>query len=164
MTDSHSSETRRSVIDSPRGRPFAKGQSGNPAGRPLGSRNLATLAAQALLDGQLEAITQKAAEQALQGDINAIRLCLQHGLPSRREQPIEFELKKLESIHDAIHAIADVISAVSVGKITVGEGIAIVSLIEAFGRACRASQEREQSEIRALHEQWDREPGRMPHR
>src|ERR1051326_1502761 len=102
MTDSHSSETRRrSVIDPPRGRPFTRGQSGNPAGRPLGARNRATLAAQILLDGQMEAITQKAAELALQGDINAIRLCLQHGLPPRREQPIEFELKKLESIHDA---------------------------------------------------------------
>jgi hypothetical protein len=107
----------------------------------------------------MEAITQKAAELALQGDINAIRLCLQHGLPPRREQPIEFELKKLESIHDATDAIADVISAVSVGKITVGEGITIVSLIEAFVRTCRGSQQWTQLEIRALHEQWDREPG-----
>jgi hypothetical protein len=139
MTDMHSPGVRRSVITPPRGRPFTSGQSGNPGGRPLGARNRATLAAQVLLDGQLEAITQKAAELALQGDINAIRLCLQHGLPPRREQPIEFELKKLESIDDAQDAIADVITAVSGGKITVGEGIAIVSLIEAFVRTCRAS-------------------------
>src|SRR5215472_10909408 len=86
---------RRAVLDPPRGRPFEKGQSGNPAGRPIGSRNRATLAAQVLLEGQMEAITQKAAELALQGDINAIRLCMQHGLPPVREQPVEFELKKL---------------------------------------------------------------------
>lgn len=160
MTEKDSPEKRRSVINPARGRPFEKGQSGNPAGRPLGARNRATLAAQTLLDGQLEAITQKAADQALQGDINAIRLCLQHGLPPRREQPIEFELEKLESIHDAIDAIADVISAVSVGKITVGEGIAIVGLIEAYGRACRASQEWSQSEIRAYNEERDRQQPR----
>ena len=39
---------------------FAKGKSGNPNGRPQGSRNAATLALESLLDGQAEALTQKA--------------------------------------------------------------------------------------------------------
>ena len=38
-----------------RGRPFEKGRSGNPAGRPRGSRNRSTLAAQMLLQGEAEA-------------------------------------------------------------------------------------------------------------
>jgi hypothetical protein len=37
-----------------RGRPLAKCQSGNPLGRPYGLRNKATLAAEALLDGEAE--------------------------------------------------------------------------------------------------------------
>lgn len=40
----------------PRGQPFQKGQSGNPAGRPKGSRNNLLLAIEALMDGQAEAI------------------------------------------------------------------------------------------------------------
>ena len=36
------------------GRPFEPGQSGNPAGRPKGPRNRATLAVEVLLDGEAE--------------------------------------------------------------------------------------------------------------
>jgi len=42
-----------------RGKPFQKGQSGNPDGRPKGSRNATTLALETLLDGQATALTQK---------------------------------------------------------------------------------------------------------
>ena len=48
---------------------FAKGKSGNPNGRPQGSRNAATLALESLLDGQAEALTQKAIDLALAGDL-----------------------------------------------------------------------------------------------
>ncbi len=46
---------------------FKPGKSGNPNGRPLGSRNKATLAVEALLDGQSEALTQKVMDLALVG-------------------------------------------------------------------------------------------------
>ncbi len=60
-----------------RGRPFEKGRSGNPAGRRIGSRNKATLAAAALLAGKSEVLTRKAVELALVGDPTAMRLCLE---------------------------------------------------------------------------------------
>src|SRR5204863_10153954 len=142
--------------DTGRGRPFAKGQSGNPAGRPLGARNRTTMAAQALLDGKAETITAKAAELAESGDINAIRLCLDRLLPPRRDQPIEFEMRKLESIHDAPDTIADVLAAVAAGKITLNEGIELVKLVEAYARASEASQRWSQSAIRAIYEEQDR--------
>ena len=68
-----------------RGRPFAPGQSGNPNGRPKGARNKATIAAEALLDGDAEAITRKIVEKALDGDMIALRLCLACGF--RRSRP-----------------------------------------------------------------------------
>jgi uncharacterized protein DUF5681 len=38
---------------------FKKGQSGNPDGRPRGSRNKTTLAVDALLDGDAECLSQE---------------------------------------------------------------------------------------------------------
>ena len=52
-----------------RGRPFEKGQSGNPAGRRVGCRNKTTIAAAALLTGEAEALTRRAVELALVGDL-----------------------------------------------------------------------------------------------
>ena len=60
-----------------RGRPFPPGVSGNPAGRLPGTRNRATMAAEALLDGEAEALTRKAIEMAMAGDTTALRLCLE---------------------------------------------------------------------------------------
>ena len=56
-----------------RGRPFQKGQSGNPRGKPKGLRSKMTLAIEALFEGEAEALTRKAIEKALGGDIVALR-------------------------------------------------------------------------------------------
>jgi len=66
-----------------RGRPFERGVSGNPAGKPKGARHRATLAAEALLDGEAEALTRKAIELALEGNIFALKICLDRILPAR---------------------------------------------------------------------------------
>jgi hypothetical protein len=66
-----------------RGRPFKAGQSGNPTGKRLGTRNKATMAAQALLDGEADALTRRAVELALEGNMAALRLCLERLLPPR---------------------------------------------------------------------------------
>ena len=51
-----------------------------------------TLAMEALLDGESEALTRKAIGLALGGDITALRLCLDRVLPPRKDRPINFEM------------------------------------------------------------------------
>lgn len=61
---------------------FKPGQSGNPAGKPKGTKNKITQAAMILLEGEAEALTRKAINLALEGDVTALRLCLERIAPS----------------------------------------------------------------------------------
>jgi hypothetical protein len=114
-----------------RGRPF---QQGNP-GRPKGSRNRTTLALEALLDGEAEALTRKAIEMALDGDPTAMRLVMDRIMPPRKERPVLFSLPKLETAGDAVKATAALAEAVANGDITPGEAGELAKLVDGFTKA-----------------------------
>ena len=65
----------KSHLDSQGGR-FQKGRSGNPNGRPKGSRNKTTVIAQTLLEGEAESLVRKVVQLALEGDVTCLRICL----------------------------------------------------------------------------------------
>jgi Family of unknown function (DUF5681) len=115
-----------------RGRPFVRGQSGNPAGRPPGARNRKTLAAAVFLDGEAEAPTRKAVELALAGDLTALRLCLERILPPCRERTVKLALPPLESADDITAAMTVVAAPLVDGIITPGEGEAIARFLDTF--------------------------------
>ena len=119
---------------------FQKGQSGNPAGRPAGSRNNATLACEALLEGQAEALTQKAVDMALAGDTVALRLCLERIYPARRDRPVTFALPPITSARDAADISAAVMAAVSNGDITLSEASEIGKLIDSYVKAYQTAE------------------------
>src|SRR6478735_1605155 len=100
-----------------RGRPFIKGQSGNPAGRPRGARNGATRAMQLLLDGEAQALTRKAVELALDGDTTALRMCLDRIAPPRRERGAPFKLPPVRDALDLAGAMTAIIAATGNGAI-----------------------------------------------
>jgi hypothetical protein len=122
-----------------RGLPFEKGRSGNPAGRRTGSRNKATSAAAALLEGESEALTRKAVELALVGDPTAMRLCLERILAPCRERTVKFELPPIESAGDIAVAMKAVTSALAGGAITPGEAGTIAAVVDTFVRAIETS-------------------------
>jgi len=113
-----------------RGRPFVKGQSGNPAGKPRGVRNRSTIAAELLLEGEAKALTRKAIELGLAGDTTALRLCLERLVPPRKDRPISLELPAIKSGGDAAEAIGLVLAAVGEGRITPSEAGEVMALIE----------------------------------
>jgi len=115
--------------------PFSKGQSGNPSGRQRGSRNKATLAVEALLDGEAEALTRKAVELALAGDTVALRLCLDRLAPPRKGRPITLEVGDVTSLNDLSAVQGEVVAALARGELTPEEAADVASVVEKLGQA-----------------------------
>ena len=115
-----------------RGKPFQKGQSGNPGGKRKGTRNAATLAAEALLDGESAALTRKLVALALKDNMTAMRLVFERIVPPRRERPFQFELPPLKKGSDAVAAIALITEGVAKGELTESEAKTLVNLVEVF--------------------------------
>ncbi|MET0532531.1 MAG: DUF5681 domain-containing protein [Microvirga sp.] len=114
-----------------RGKPFQQGN----AGRPKGSRNRATLALEALLDGEAENLTRKAIEMAMSGDTTAMRFVMDRIMPPRKDRPVMFSLPKLETAADAVKATAALAEAVAAGDITPGEAGELSKLVDGFTKA-----------------------------
>jgi Family of unknown function (DUF5681) len=114
---------------------WLRGKSGNPAGRPKGARHKATLAAQALLDGEAEALSRKVIELAMSGDATALKICLERILPPRKDRPIAFELPQIGSAEDLPKATGAIVHAVANGDLTPQEGQAIAGILEQHRRS-----------------------------
>lgn len=119
---------------------FSPGQSGNPSGRPKGSRNKTTLALQALLDGEGEAITRQAVELAKMGDITAIKLVMERILPARKDHPVIFDLPDIHDVQGVTDAQAALVQAVSVGDLTPHEAQQVAALLEQLRKAIETTE------------------------
>ena len=129
MTKSIAKSTKKQVQG------FQKGKSGNPNGRPQGSRNKATILAQNLLDGEAEVLTRKAIELAKEGDITALRLCLERLVPTRKDNPINFNLPEINSPSDLSKVTATVAKAVAESILTPTEGELVSKILERHVKA-----------------------------
>jgi hypothetical protein len=117
------------------GKPFKEGRSGNPAGRPKGARNRATAALERILDGDAEAIRNKAVEMAKDGDPVAMRLCLDRLIPVRKDRPITFALPEIETATDLTKATRALMQGVADGEITPSEAAELSKLVDAHLKA-----------------------------
>jgi hypothetical protein len=117
-----------SVQKRPRGRPFAKGN----GGRKLGSRNRASLLADALLEGEEEELVRKGIELAKAGDPQMLKFFLDKILP--KDRPVKIDLPPIESRSDLTAAYAAIVQTVGAGEITPSEGSAVAALLASIAR------------------------------
>ena len=110
--------------------PWRKGQSGNPAGRPKGARHKSTMAALALLEGEAQALTRKAIEEAMGGNMVALKLCLERLVPAAKERPVDISFPKVDDASDLAKLTATLLSSVGNGDIDAGQAASLAKVIE----------------------------------
>jgi hypothetical protein len=115
--------------------PFQKGQSGNPAGRPHGALNRATVLAQTLLSERAESLAGKVIELAERGDMTALRVCMDRLVPVIKHQPIAVELPPIEKPADSVEAAASIVAAVAAGELTATEAAELAKVVDVYVRA-----------------------------
>ena len=84
---------------------FQPGQSGNPAGRPLGSLNKKTLAAQDAFEEKAQEIVDNVIERARNGDLSAERLVMERAVPTGRNRRFAIALPVIKTADDAEAAL-----------------------------------------------------------
>jgi len=101
----------------PAGR-FPKGTSGNPAGRPRGSRNKATILMEQLIEQHGADLLRKEFALAKKGDRYARRFCLTQLYPAGKERPVELDLPSVAKLEGLVEALSRVVEAMAAGQIS----------------------------------------------
>src|SRR5262249_3802731 len=121
--------SRRNVMQ------FQKGESGNPAGRPRGARNRTTRLLQSLLAERAESIGRREIARGEEGDIAAIRVCVDRLAPALKDEPVDIELPSLEKPADSVAAAAAIVAGVAAGELTPSQAAQLAKVVDVYVRA-----------------------------
>jgi hypothetical protein len=114
------------------GRPFQKGQSGNPGGKAKGTRHRVTILAEKLMQDDAEEIVNVVVNAAKRGDLQAAQMILSRLVPPRRDSAVNFPLPAIKTAGDASAALSAILRAVANGELTPGEAGDVAKLLDAF--------------------------------
>jgi|GEM_PF-515222 len=113
---------------------FKPGESGNPAGRALGSRNKKTLAVEAQLFEHAQELVDDLVMRAKRGEPAAMRLCMERILPTGRGRPLPIELPPVRSAADAQGAADVIMDALKEGALSAREAVDLINVVAALTR------------------------------
>jgi hypothetical protein len=119
---------------------FEIGQSGNPAGRPKGTRSRATILAEKLMLADEEEIVASVIQAAKGGDMTAARLVLERIAPIRKGRPITLALPVTDTAADIGEAMSAVITQMATGEVTPEEATTVIGLLDAKRKAIELAE------------------------
>ena len=119
---------------------WKKGQSGNPAGMPKGTRHRATMLAEKFMEDDAEDIVRAVVNAAKAGDPTAMRLCIERLAPLRKGRPITFDLPDIETASDITKAFCMIAKAMAAGEMTPDEAGTVATVIEAHRKAIEMAE------------------------
>ena len=114
---------------------FRPGHSGNPAGKPPGTRHRVTVLAEKLMADDAESVVRAVIGAAQSGDMTAARLILDRIAPVRKGRPVPLPLPTVETAADVMAALGVTVTAMSEGEITPDEAAVVAGVLEIKRRA-----------------------------
>jgi len=114
---------------------FKPGQSGNPAGKPRGTRHAALLALDAIGQEGAEGTLRAVVEAAGRGDMRAADILLRRVWPERKGRTVALDLPPMECAADLVKALGIVAQAMAAGQLTPDEAGAVANVLEVQRRA-----------------------------
>lgn len=108
---------------------FQKGKSGNPAGRPKGSKNKVNAKMRAALEAHSAELLKVVIEKALDGDMPAMKLCLDRISPPTKAEAINLELPPTDTRQGIKEAMDIVIRAMGNGELSIVGGEALLRVL-----------------------------------
>ena len=131
-----------------RGRPWPRGRSGNPAGRPKGARHTALLALDAMGAENARDVLAAVVVAAKGGDMRAADILLRRLWPERKGRPVALDLPPLTNAADLAGALGTIAETVAAGDLSPEEGQAMAAILEVQRKAIEtADLERRVAEL-----------------
>lgn len=120
---------------------FQPGQSGNPAGRPPGSRNHKTVIIEEWLSAAAGDTAKWILRRAWEGDRTAMRLVMERTAPAGIDRPLRLELPPVKEADDLIAAAGTVLKALAAGGLSSRETVSMLTVVERLGRIAERAQQ-----------------------
>lgn len=119
---------------------FKPGQSGNPRGKPAGTRSKSTQLLLALMEGGAEKITQAVIEAAQGRDLMATKIILDRVVPPATVRPMHVDLPDTSTSEGVVAAQSAILQALAAGDLLPGEVTTSRTIVEAKRRAIETQE------------------------
>jgi hypothetical protein len=146
------------MSDSERGKRgrWARGNSGNPRGKPRGSRNRVSIMLEKILADDGGEVAEAVVKAAKGGDMTAARLVLDRLMPPPKGRRVHLDLPPIDNPKDILAALSAVATAMGKGEISPDEASQIANVIELRRKAT------ETVELEARVAEIERRQGAQP--
>jgi hypothetical protein len=120
-------------VKKPRGRPFEPGNKVG-RGRPKGSRNRIVGEAKAILDEYSPHLMRKVVAMAMEGNTQALKLCIERAVPAPRDVGTAINLPQIRSAGDIVTAAQKVTRGVGKGTLSPSAAEKVMNVLESHSR------------------------------